>query len=120
MVLKYENICMSLHKIQLSRGEIFVANFRPPATFMTSNVVANLFQKYLGPNIVGLFGPICKIFQLFLTQNQNKKGVCFMKNCQLMYLGAHFGGRFEKWGSADQPIMDQLKNFQHFLTQNQN
>ena len=63
---------------------------------------------YLGPYNAGRFGqmgvsanrPKLDQFVNFSTSSQTKselKGCLFYeKNCQLMYLGAHFGGCLEK------------------------
>ena len=74
----------------------------PPAIFMTGNVVAYLFHKYLGPHIavcqLAQNGPILKFSKIFLHKIQIQRGSILWKNCQLMFLRPHFGGCFEKWG----------------------
>ena len=63
---------------------------------------------YLGPYIAGRFGhiggsanrPRIVQFSNFRTFSyikfKFKGGLFYAKNCQLMYLGPHFAGRFEK------------------------
>jgi hypothetical protein len=47
------------------------------------------------------------------TKSKFKGGPFYEKNCQLMFLKPHFGGRFEKWGvrSANRPTMNRFANF---------
>ena len=41
---------------------------------------------------------------IFMTKN-------VVANLHHKYLGPHFAGHFEKWGSANRPKMDQFENF---------
>ena len=97
----------------------------PPLIFMTSNVVANVFHKYLEPHIVGRFGHIVeglpigpqwtnlKIFQFFLTQNPIS--IFLWKKLPTYVFEAPFAGRFEKWGVCQSAQNWPVGKFFNFL-----
>ena len=119
---------------KLSRGEICVANFRPPcdcclfgelyiymtpilifqslSSFNTNLREINFYEKHCqfivwGPKLQAVWRkrgsanrPKMDQFEnfsiIYCTKSKFKWGPCYKKKSQLMYLGAHFGGRLEK------------------------
>ena len=107
----------------------------PPAIFMTSNVVANLFLNYLVPHIAhcGPFWtywgvcqsahnpPIWKIFNFFLHKIRIKRGSVLWKKFPTHVFRVPFWGPFGKIGGLPiSPQWTDLKIFQQFPVQNPN
>ena len=117
---------MECHQHKLSRGEICVANFRPPCDIYDQQSFISIWS--IGGRLGHIQGSANRPtmdrfenFSTFFTQNPNSNGVRFIKKFPTHVFRVTFCGPFWKIGGLPiGPQWTDLKIFQLIVSQNQN